>query len=198
MSRVTANSCEPNRDSRNLWTLYVLVKRTGRNCKLRKNHSGHRYMRTAIRVSARQYDGKKCTAPWKFEKGDLVKFHGEISPSSAYRHTDTYFHVPFPLIKKRRDSRFKSGIKIWEFFSFFFAFLKFTFTLSLSSFFFLFRFLHIVIRLTKKWSLIYLDQFIFNGYKKQIIVNLRLIRFILHFVLFRNIFACYKIWHWNA
>lgn len=76
-------------------------------------------MRTAIRVSARQYDGKKCTAPWKFEKGDLVKFHGEISPSSAYRHTDTYFHVPFPLIKKRRDSRFKSGIKIWEFFSFF-------------------------------------------------------------------------------
>lgn len=119
MSRVTANSCEPNRDSRNLWTLYVLVKRTGRNCKLRKNHSGHRYMRTAIRVSARQHDGKKCTAPWKFEKGDLVKFHGEISPSSAYRHTDTYFHVPFPLIKKRRDSRFKSGIKIWEFFSFF-------------------------------------------------------------------------------
>lgn len=122
MSRVTANSCEPNRDSRNLWTLYVLVKRTGRNCKLRKNHSGHRYMRTAIRVSARQYDGKKCTAPWKFEKGDLVKFHGEISPSSAYRHTDTYFHVPFPLIKKRRDSRFKSGIKIWEFFSFFLFF----------------------------------------------------------------------------
>lgn len=59
-------------------------------------------------------------------------------------------------------------------FFFFFAFLKFTFTLSLSSFFFLFRFLHIVIRLTKEWSLIYLDQFIFNGYKKQIIVNLRL------------------------
>lgn len=65
-------------------------------------------------------------------------------------------------------------------FFFFFAFLKFTFTLSLSSFFFLFRFLHIVIRLTKEWSLIYLDQFIFNGYKKQIIVNLRLIKFILH------------------
>lgn len=76
-------------------------------------------------------------------------------------------------------------------FFFFFAFLKFTFTLSLSSFFFLFRFLHIVIRLTKKWFLIYLDQFIFNGYKKQIIVNLRLIRFILHFVLFKNIFVCY-------